>query len=201
MAKKTSQLNNYTTPVVGDYLPIVQASGPSLLRVTIANLITTLFGNIPNLSIKTVAIDDAAVTPDKWTNPYKFSAYPSANQTGFTSGTNQTVAFNSENYDTSSSFNTSTYKFVAPVSGYYHFDAHIRLDGSLTTGVATLVGSSILKTYDSLAGSAKTLVINGDSYLAAGASVYVVIIGYTSSGTWQITADSCMFSGHLISVT
>ena len=32
-------------------------------------------------------------------------------------------------FDNGNNFNTSTHKFVAPVSGYYHFAANVRLDG------------------------------------------------------------------------
>ena len=43
------------------------------------------------------------------------------------------VAFNNDSssgcFDSGNNFNTSTHKFVAPVSGYYHFAANIRLDG------------------------------------------------------------------------
>ena len=43
------------------------------------------------------------------------------------------VEFNNDSssgcFDSGNNFNTSTHKFVAPVSGYYHFAANIRLDG------------------------------------------------------------------------
>ena len=43
------------------------------------------------------------------------------------------VEFNNDSssgcFDNGNNFNTSTHKFVAPVSGYYHFAANVRLDG------------------------------------------------------------------------
>jgi hypothetical protein len=49
-----------------------------------------------------------------------FSAYLSTTQT-ISSGTITKVAFNSENFDTASCFNTSTYRFTPNVAGYYLF--------------------------------------------------------------------------------
>jgi len=43
----------------------------------------------------------------------------SADQTGVVPTTNTIVAFNSENIDTGSDFNTTTYKYTAPVAGTY----------------------------------------------------------------------------------
>jgi len=35
---KVSQLPSYTTPAINDYIPVVQASGPTLLRVTLQKI-------------------------------------------------------------------------------------------------------------------------------------------------------------------
>ena len=49
-----------------------------------------------------------------------FSAYLSTTQT-ISNNTLTKVAFNSENFDTASCFNTSTYRFTPNVAGYYLF--------------------------------------------------------------------------------
>lgn len=57
-------------------------------------------------------------------NPYKFNAYRSTNVAGLTAG--QIIPFNATNFDTNSNFNTSTNRYVAPVSGYYWFHSSLR---------------------------------------------------------------------------
>ena len=50
-----------------------------------------------------------------------------------TNSDNFVVAFNNDSasgcFDNGNNFNTTTHKFVAPVSGHYHFAANVRLDG------------------------------------------------------------------------
>ena len=57
-----------------------------------------------------------------------FYAKPSAAQT-LSSGTWTTIAFNTEDYDTNSNYNTGTYAFTPTVAGYYYFTAVIRSTG------------------------------------------------------------------------
>ena len=45
-------------------------------------------------------------------------------------------------YDSGNNFNTSTYKFVAPVSGHYYFFANIRLDSFSSGYIRTAILST-----------------------------------------------------------
>jgi len=55
-----------------------------------------------------------------------FRAYASADNIGYSgNGTAYTVVLDAETVDVGSNFNTATYKFVAPVTGYYHFDGAV----------------------------------------------------------------------------
>jgi hypothetical protein len=58
-------------------------------------------------------------------NQPAFSAYASATQT-VTLGTATKVAIDTENFDTASCFDTSTYRFTPNVSGYYQVNGIIR---------------------------------------------------------------------------
>lgn len=72
-----------------------------------------------NNSVVTSNITDAAVTPAKWTNPYKFSVYHNATQAITTAG--GAVAFNTELFDSNNNFTSNTY--TAPFAGFYIFGA------------------------------------------------------------------------------
>ena len=61
--------------------------------------------------------------------------YGSADQTGLAHNAYNTIAFNTEQLDTASAFNTSTYKFTVPEAGYYL----INLQFSVMTTGGTLI--------------------------------------------------------------
>ena len=54
-----------------------------------------------------------------------FLARLNSDQSNIAHGTQVTVAFDSENYDTGADFNTTTHKFTAPKTGRYFFSTHI----------------------------------------------------------------------------
>ena len=64
-----------------------------------------------------------------------FSAYPSTDEDGteatIATSTNTRVNFDLEDYDIGGNYDTSAYKFTAPVAGIYHFDARILWDGNV----------------------------------------------------------------------
>ena len=90
----------FDRPIVGD--------GSSLTSLPAANLTGTL-----------PAIDGSALTglPSSYTTTL-VRAYPSAT-TSIPTTTFTQIPFNTETYDVGGDYNTSTYRFVAPVNGYY----------------------------------------------------------------------------------
>ena len=56
-----------------------------------------------------------------------FRIQMSQDLTNFSTGTDHTIAFNSEVYDTNADYNTSNYTFTAPVSGKYKFNCVLYL--------------------------------------------------------------------------
>lgn len=76
-------------------------------------------------------------------NPYKFSAYPSA--TVAISATAQKVALNTENFDTNSNFDSTTnYRYTAPVSGFYLFSGSVAV-GSAGMGTTEWMQPNLYK--------------------------------------------------------
>ena len=67
-------------------------------------------------------------------NTPSFRAYMSASQT-INDVTNTVVAYNTENFDTDSAYDTSTYRFTVPSgkAGKYFFSAHVYITDSSAT--------------------------------------------------------------------
>jgi predicted acyltransferase (DUF342 family) len=71
------------------------------------------------------------------TNGPAFSAYASNTLQTITSGSQQKVLFQVEEYDTNNNFSSS--RFTPTVAGYYQLNAEVRLDGSSGTGEIMIV--------------------------------------------------------------
>lgn len=66
-----------------------------------------------------------------------FSAYANATLQTITSGSQQKVLFQTEEYDTNSNFASS--RFTPTVEGYYQLNAEVRLDGATGTGETMII--------------------------------------------------------------
>lgn len=71
------------------------------------------------------------------TNGPAFAAYASATLQTITSGSQQKVLFQTEEYDTNSNYANS--RFTPTVAGYYQLNAEVRLDGASGTGEMMIV--------------------------------------------------------------
>ena len=113
-----------------------------------------------------------------------FNASMSTTQT-ITTSTFTKVNFNTEEWDTNSNYNTSTYRFTPTVAGYYQVNALFNIGASNTSGIIYLYkNGSVYKNGMSFA-SAGTLfqayVVNAIVYLN-GSSDYIEIYGQLVSG-------------------
>jgi len=86
-------------------------------------------------AVTTTKIKDGNVTMPKVSNPYKFKAYRNATQ-AITTATWTTVQLNAEAFDPNSNFDTSTYMYTVPVTGYYLLTGCIGI--SAADGVYTI---------------------------------------------------------------
>lgn len=163
-------------------------------------------------SSKISGIDKSLTTTDS--NPYKFSAYLSADQTGLADATFTKLQCNTELFDTNSNYDNATnYRYTVPVTGYYSLNYRAVLVSSNATGVSGIVSlyingveyvrsdlgnPSTGSTANVFAGGSTELVT-----LTAGdyAEIYVYID--TTSGTRVAAAGvkNCRFSGYMVSRT
>jgi hypothetical protein len=135
-----------------------------------------------------------------------FSAYLTASQTGVASSTNTKVAFNAEDFDTNSCFNTTTNRFTPTVAGYYQINGSIYVSGTgqysgcsiYKNGSVYLSGSFINSTVGEVLSSISTVL-----YLN-GSTDYVELYGFSIlvSGTATFIAgaggSTTKFSGALV---
>lgn len=135
----------------------------------INTIVTVINGN---LDVNNMA--DAAITPAKWTNPYKFRAYlGSAQNTTSPVDTYTRVLFDTENFDTNGNFDSTSTKgtYTAPVNGFYQFNYTINV---------TYAGSDSYET---------SLFVNGSIYSRGHRDIInTVLAAYTSVDFVQLTA-------------
>lgn len=205
---KISALPSMSSPGGSDEIPIVDTGASTTRKITV----DTLGQN--GEWVDTGGIAGAAVTPPKWTNPYKFRAYRSAT-VSVTDNTSYDIIFDTEEFDTNSDFNTTTGQYTVPVTGYYQINANARINGSSGTGWlwhatlilfkdSTSIDDAQLYVYDQGRFTFITLHIGGLYYLTAGEVLKVrayadknVVANWTLTGT----AAATNFSGFLVSET
>lgn len=111
--KKITDLVALTSADSTDVLPIVDVSANTTKKVTVDGLIASG-------SVTTAKLADGAVTSQKTKTTVAFFAYLGVSQ--ITSNSTFKVALGAELYDQGSNYDTTQYRFVAPVAGVYHFD-------------------------------------------------------------------------------
>lgn len=189
-----------TPPTYGYCIGVVTvANGASSISDgSIADSRTETGVNPGYLDVQTDDIADDAVTPAKWTNPYCFRAYLNQAQDNPSSG--DTVTLNAESYDVGSNYNTTTYKYVAPIDGIYHFDAAVTTaadDARLRVAIA--VGGTTQGTGGE--STKRGAAVSMDVQLSANDEVTLLV--YVGTGTTDLVTGSSntWMSGHLVHAT
>lgn len=149
-------------------------------------------------------------------NPYKFSVYLSADQTGIADATFTKVQFNTELFDTNSNYDNATnYRYTAPVTGFYQINAYTSLVSSNNTAVAGII--SLYKNgVEFIRGDLGNPTVGGDGVVFGGglsefiqltATDYIEIFIYIDTGSGTRLASGSAgsknnrFSGFLVSRT
>lgn len=132
-SEKISQLPPYTTPLDGDYIPVVDVAN-NITKRTTRNLLLTaepiIGANLVNSTFSGMQFN-SLIPSNRLTNAYKFSAYLAGTVTMTNSPVK--VTFDTKVFDTGSNYDTTNHRFVAPIAGFYLF----------TTTVGLSTGSSV----------------------------------------------------------
>lgn len=141
-------------------------------------------------------------------NPYKFRARQGSTQT-LTASTWTKAQLNTEDFDTNGDFNNASYRYTAPIDGYYAFQAQVWIaSAGISTGFAEAAlyknGSALIYGHRQVgSGSSSTLPrLRMDCLLQLTAGDYIELYGYCSESSRNIVGDpSTYLSGFLVSRT
>lgn len=156
-----------------------------------------------NNSVVTANVTDAAITPPKWTNTYKFRVYRTAAENIATGPA--VVLFDTKSYDTSSNVDvvTNQGRFTAPVSGFYQFNARVSSGAATTIAIIHLYknGSAIARGSD-IRSSVSTAGLTINDCIQLSANDYVEVYAqFNTTVALEVGSGFCYFSGFLVSVT
>lgn len=149
------------------------------------------------------AISALSTSTTAISNPYKFSVYRNAAQNATNGGTAQ-INYDTELYDTNSNFDSTTnYRYTAPVSGFYWFNARV----GITVSTRALLsfyknGSEVYRGVD-IATGASGINVTATALLQLTASDYIDVRVYTDATNVAMTTGSVLncFHGFLVSRT
>lgn len=156
-------------------------------------------------SVATTKVIDAAITPPKWTNPYKFHAY----RNGAWTGESGKINLDAEVFDSNNNFDiTTNYRYTAPVNGFYQ----ISFCASSAQNNGTGYGAYIRKngTTSVISGSFQIAAFtNGFNVRSSGSGIIQLAAGdylelmYVGGGSVAGTtgSDATYMGGHLVSET
>lgn len=146
---------------------------------------------------------ETKVKPQEWSNPYIFSVTGASGNQSIGAATEATVQYAVKTFDPNNNFDTSTYKYTVPVSGYYRITHTVRVDtpGAGDVQCKLLAAGSSYKLSSVNQSVASQFCHTGsiDLYLTAGQTVEGRV--YNGNGTSSIVKQSdSRLSGYLISV-
>lgn len=166
---RISDLTSYTAPSNSDLLAIVDQAGAVTKKITRADLLKGTA--LPADTVTTPAITDSAVTPVKWTNPYKFHVIAGSSMSVPTTIGKLTV-MTDKKFDSNNNFTSSTY--TAPVDGFYQ----------LSGGLQVLAGASGERFGATIYKNGTTPILTGANAHSSASSV----VSSNASGLVQLTA-------------
>lgn len=120
-----------------------------------------------------------------------FSVYGNANQTGLTSTAFTKVAFNTESADTAGCFDTSLYRFIPNVAGYYQFNFSCYVTGSNIASAEPFIyrNGSSYSSGQYMVVSAAALILTASNIIYCNGttdSIEFYMYASTSAGTYTI---------------
>lgn len=173
---------------------------------------------IQNNGNTAVSIDSAGVPTfaQSIVNPVPlFRAFQNADQTGVASSTVSKVNINDVVFDThwdgtnnsSVGFNKTNFRYIAPIAGYYQFDAVIRCNGTtMSTAAAYFYKNGVIEYTGNVVRGVAVLQPMASTIINLSAGDYVEVYGYivvASGGSFDYASDvsTSIFSGFLVRAT
>lgn len=132
-------------------------------------------------------------------NPYKFRARRTSALT-LGSSTFQKMTFNTEDFDTNNNYDNATnYRYTAPVSGFYQFNAVVHAAGSTVVVCSLYKNGSEYQRGQQTGPSGANLA---DLVQATAGDYFEIWCFYDGTGAVTVTSGTQpMFSGYLVSRT
>ena len=131
-----------------------------------------------------------------------FSTYASAAQT-LTAATWTKIAFNTEEFDTNSNYNTTNYRFTPTVGGYYQVNISMKVEGVTNRMIVGLYkNGSLYKTGDDIQATYGRNITGSFMVQLNGSTDYIEAYMYDHGGGSNAVSVSHQthFSGGLVSV-
>lgn len=158
--------------------------------------------NLKDGSVTNQKLASASVKPENISNPYKFSVFRNAAVNSNTSPA--IIPFDTKLFDNNNNYNTSTYKYTAPVTGYYWFAAAagntLAAGAPMNTRIVTSAGQEIVGTTISSPNAGTISEVTGLLYLVAGQTVEARYMGGGGS-VMYVGQSQCYFMGFIVSTT
>lgn len=167
---------------------------------SVLNAIPAVAGAVTDTYLNTGAVTQSKLGTGVAGNGPAFSAYPSAT-TALSNGAWTKIAFNTEEYDTNSNYDTTNYRFTPTVAGYYQINGGF---SSNANGIEITVsiyknGAFYRQGVDYSATNGYSAYVSSLVYLN-GSTDYVEIFGYIAGAgkTAGSTPASNYFNGALV---
>lgn len=190
-----------TTPDGPDAIPIEDISAGATKYITLTKLKEWL--QSLTAWITTAMITDANVTPDKWTNQYRFRVSRNAAANAGINSVPAIITFDTEQYDTNNNFASGL--FTAPVTGVYRFTYRTKW---ITGGAEQVLGFLYKNGAFISAGTSQTapgvahMSVQGtdELQLTAGDTVGVYVANSAAGAkALEVGAITTYFAGSLVS--
>jgi len=154
-------------------------------------------------TITNTQIASAGLYTTKVYNPYKFSVYrAAAANTG--NNTPGLITYDQIEFDTGNNYSTSTGKFTAPISGYYHFEAASGFNATAGYCVFFLYKNNAeFKRWTEIysAGSTDTQLVGSATIQLAATDYVQIFVQSSAANALGLGANRNYFSGFLVSAT
>lgn len=165
-----------------------------------------LVENIEALQDGTAFDSSTSLPANTLSNPYKFHAYRSGAWT-MTTNVQTIVPLNAELFDTNSNFNTSTYQYTVPMTGFYYFNGSVRMATISAAGVGSYIvknGSIAIAGHSGVptgytGGFSTAMLVSGLVSCTAGDLIEMQYYGAAHTG--DAGANATFFQGFLVSKT